>query len=452
MAAGYEMPNWIQPPDLAGQYARGLQLGQQAAMEQQRLQQQQMQSEREHMLETQRLQISKAYQDQQIQLRQQELKQSQAELKIKTDEAGRRLAAQQQYQQWLGTGGDPVTGLLRFGPAMGDVGAGYGQLAREERMKSMVRPPPGVETFDVEGQPTSFLHYTQPTGTEEFRQIRPGTENTVTNKRAAAQVRQMEREEQRLRTQLDKEAELVDLTAPDAELNARKKADKARYLKMQQDADDLRERVDAYYDTGEVPTPAARPAPPTGPAAAAPGAAAGGIKIIAIRPKQAAPASPAAPTVPAPIPSVVGGLAPIAPQGMGGPVAPPAAAPIAAPSVPGAPFLPGSISQVTPPRSSLPTTAPGPLFESGLTANTAAYGSAVRTAQDKLRKAFADLKPVDLVAAAKRLGESNIAWSPEQGIFFAPSMGGLFSNSINREDLESRLTQMATEKNLNPLQ
>src|SRR5881394_931136 len=104
--AEYSMPNWIRPPDIAEQYARGLQLGQQAASEQQRLQFQQIQAERDHMLETQRMQITKSYQDQQIQLRQQELKQEQDKINIQTQDAARRLAAYQKFQAAVQGGED----------------------------------------------------------------------------------------------------------------------------------------------------------------------------------------------------------------------------------------------------------------------------------------------------------------------------------------------------------
>jgi hypothetical protein len=455
VADGYTMPNWIRPPDVVGDYLSGLQLGQQAASEQQRLQAQQIQAERDHMLEQQRLQISKAYQDQQIQIRQQELKQQQAELNIKTQDAARKIAAQQAYQQWLTSGGpngqpgDPVTGLLKFGPAMGDVGTGYGQLAREERMKNMVRPPPGIESFDVNGQPTSFLHYTQPTGTEEYRQIQKGTADAQVNKRAAMEVRQMEHQINALQSALDKtdDLTLAALDVPEAQRNPMQKIAAKRYEDAKGRLEALQERVDEYYVTGEIQPPAAAPAEPPAPATAPAAPTAGGVKVISIRPKSAAaPTAPSAPYVRSPMEfGVINPRLPIS--------APAAAAPpAAAPSVPGPAFLPRVPAAPPPEVSNIPSSPPKPLFESDLTPNTAAYGAAVRSSQEKLRKAFTDLKPVDLVKAAKRLGIQNIAWNPDQGIFFAPSLGGLFSNSINREDLEAKLAQMATEKNLNPLQ
>jgi hypothetical protein len=143
--AEYAMPNWIRPPDIAEQYARGLQLGQQAASEQQRLQFQQIQAERDHMLETQRMQITKAYQDQQIQLRQQELKQEQDKINIQTQDAARRLDAYQKFQSAVQGGEDTVGAALKYLPGAGESLGGVGTLAaafeREKRMRGAVGEP-----------------------------------------------------------------------------------------------------------------------------------------------------------------------------------------------------------------------------------------------------------------------------------------------------------------------
>jgi hypothetical protein len=143
MAESYPIPNWIRPPnDIAGDYLRGLSIGSQISSEQQRLQQsaattsaelsmKQQLAEQQHMQEQQRMEIEKSYHQQQIGLQQQELEQKQQVIQLKTQDAARQLQAQTGYQQFVAGGGDPVEGLLKFGPQMGENMAGYGSLAKD---------------------------------------------------------------------------------------------------------------------------------------------------------------------------------------------------------------------------------------------------------------------------------------------------------------------------------
>ncbi len=118
MAVSYQIPPWIKAPDLAGDYARGVQLGQAAAQESQRLQMQQEENQRAHLMEQQRLQVDKAYKDQQLTMQKQELDQATQLNQIKINEAARSLDARNKYQQFIQGGGDPSAGLLKFGPSM----------------------------------------------------------------------------------------------------------------------------------------------------------------------------------------------------------------------------------------------------------------------------------------------------------------------------------------------
>ncbi len=131
MAVNYQLPPWIKAPDLAGDYARGLQLGQQAAQESQRLQMQQEENQRSHLMEQQRLQVDKAYKDQQLALDKQKVDQAAQLAQIKVNESARALDSQKKYTDFVNAGGSPLEGLLKFGPTM-DSGslAGLSSLAK----------------------------------------------------------------------------------------------------------------------------------------------------------------------------------------------------------------------------------------------------------------------------------------------------------------------------------
>jgi len=157
--AEYPFPNWIRPPDIADEYARGLQIGQQAASEQQRLQMQQEESQRQHLFEQQKLNVQKAYQDQQLAMQKQELEQATKLNALKTQDAAARLAAQQQYQQWVNSGGDPTEGLMRFGPQMGETMSGYAGLAKDITQQRHPFVPHEIQVGDQRLMQTSQNAY-----------------------------------------------------------------------------------------------------------------------------------------------------------------------------------------------------------------------------------------------------------------------------------------------------
>lgn len=127
----YQFPPWIKAPDIAAEYQAGLQIGQQAAFEQQRLQMQQEESQRQHLMDEQRLQVEKSFRDQQLSMQKQELDQATQLNAIKTQDAAQRLAAQKAYTDFVNAGGDPTEGLLKFGPAMGETMSGYAGLVKD---------------------------------------------------------------------------------------------------------------------------------------------------------------------------------------------------------------------------------------------------------------------------------------------------------------------------------
>ena len=131
MAVQYQIPPWIQAPDIAQEFSRGVQIGQQAAFEQQRLQMQQEENQRAHLMEQQRLEVEKSYRDQELAMRKQQLDQAAKLNALKVQDAARQLTAQKAYADFVTAGGDPTEGLLKFGPAMGESMAGYAGLAKD---------------------------------------------------------------------------------------------------------------------------------------------------------------------------------------------------------------------------------------------------------------------------------------------------------------------------------
>lgn len=121
----YPYPNWIQPPDLAGEYARGAQLG----LEQSRMQMQAEENQRAHLMEQQRLEVEKAYKDQQLAMQKQELDQATQLNKLKIQDAAQRMSAQKAYQDFVNAGGDPTEGMLKFGMQLGLDSSGFYNLA-----------------------------------------------------------------------------------------------------------------------------------------------------------------------------------------------------------------------------------------------------------------------------------------------------------------------------------
>lgn len=121
----YAYPNWIVPPDLAGEYARGAQLG----MEQSRMQMQAEENQRAHLMEQQRLEVEKAYKDQQLAMQKQELDQATKINQIKIQDAAQRMSAQKAYQDFVNAGGDPTEGMLKYGMQLGLDSSGFYNLA-----------------------------------------------------------------------------------------------------------------------------------------------------------------------------------------------------------------------------------------------------------------------------------------------------------------------------------
>lgn len=110
-----QLPPWIRAADTPAYYTRGLGLGLQAAQEQNRVNQAQQQM----ALEAQRAAVNQELARQELALREQETASERELAQAKIEEAARRYSAQQQYQQRVSGGEDPMAVMMELGPQMG---------------------------------------------------------------------------------------------------------------------------------------------------------------------------------------------------------------------------------------------------------------------------------------------------------------------------------------------
>lgn len=121
---------WLRPADSAGAYAKGYGLGQQSgqaqaqiAMERARLQEasnrtaveialRQQQLERESMVDQQKLEVAKAYHEQQASLKNQELEMKQQALQEKVKQAAQQQMQMERFRQAIARGDDPALATL----------------------------------------------------------------------------------------------------------------------------------------------------------------------------------------------------------------------------------------------------------------------------------------------------------------------------------------------------
>lgn len=168
----YTMPNWIRPPDIASEYAKGVAIGQQAAQESQRLAMQQEENQRQHLMEQQRLQVEKSFKDQQLSMQKQELDQATQLNALKVRETAGYLDARAKYNQCIQSGGNAADCLFKYGPGM-DAGtlSGYASLIKMNQPAFV--PSEQTTTQGTRTIQTSPGHYQvikppkQPTSAEE---------------------------------------------------------------------------------------------------------------------------------------------------------------------------------------------------------------------------------------------------------------------------------------------
>ncbi|HTQ49256.1 MAG TPA: hypothetical protein VMJ12_01000 [Candidatus Acidoferrales bacterium] len=173
-----ELPSWLRAPDVAGDYARGLQIGASVreakarlAQEQQefaiRTQIQSQQNQQQHNLEQQRIAVANAYRQEQIALRQQQLDEVKAVNDQKTANAARQFAARQEWQKgFAAIDADPTktdaekdaaktSFTMRLAPMMGMPGTEAASMLRDMRPAKPVVP----SSVEDEGD---FLKITNP--------------------------------------------------------------------------------------------------------------------------------------------------------------------------------------------------------------------------------------------------------------------------------------------------
>lgn len=145
------LPPWIRGANPASFAAEGLRIGDSEAAEgaSQRdrlaeiaLRQQQIGSEAGQASQRLQLQQQDAAASQEAQ--QQEIQMRQQELERQATASAQKYQAQQAYAQFIAGGGDPIQGILKFGPMMGqqtDVAAGI----RAEQQQQQRMTPPSVQ-------------------------------------------------------------------------------------------------------------------------------------------------------------------------------------------------------------------------------------------------------------------------------------------------------------------
>lgn len=146
----YTLPPWIRPPgDLASAYISAYRAGAATAEAQARLnvqaneqaQQFAVQEQRLHqqnLLDQQQLQVSKAFHEASIGIKQQELAQTQQRIALTAQSAAEKLAGQAQYQK-LRAGGMSATEALLATPSLFPSGAGLASIANAQERQAQLK-------------------------------------------------------------------------------------------------------------------------------------------------------------------------------------------------------------------------------------------------------------------------------------------------------------------------
>lgn len=185
--AEYPIAPWLHPADTVGPYVQGLHLGAQLQQERQRLAQQaneaavraemqQQQMQQESLQAQQRLEVQKAAQQQQVALKQQELAQHQQTIQMATEQAARKYAALQAYQQEIAQpGADPLKAILKYGPAMGQQASPEAAAIRAQQMAARQGPGglPNVPVMKLGKSQEEFAMFPRPSGSG-FQPVRLG--------------------------------------------------------------------------------------------------------------------------------------------------------------------------------------------------------------------------------------------------------------------------------------
>lgn len=232
------IPPWLIPADPAQHYARGIALGlqgsqQQAeqAIAQQRIAAAQAQAQQEMLVSQQRMAVQQQLAEQEAALKGQELGMEQEAIAAKIEEAGRREAAQREYQSRVAGGEDPMNVLLEMGPLMGSQQTAEAAVIRarmQAEKEKTVLPP---QRFDL-GQGLGGVWNPQ---TGAFQLTLPKGQMTEYQRRTL-----VDRASKQLETLSQANPDLA-LEAPDKSWSDRRKA---AYLSGRKTVDSLQKRID----------------------------------------------------------------------------------------------------------------------------------------------------------------------------------------------------------------
>jgi hypothetical protein len=276
----FEFAPWIKPPDsIAKSFAQGLGIAADVQNQRAQLQQRQDEEAQRTQLERQRLAQEQQYRQQQYGISQQELMQSQQLNQLKIQDAQRRFAAQQQYQQDLASGVDPLKAIMKNFPGTDESMTGYGQLARQMQLQKQMSAPAKPITFKdpVSGKDVSYLQsYTAEGAPHYQRMIEPP--DTMTKSMMLQQSNYLREQLRQLRAAQIKATSdplyQMSLTKPESELNATAKESIQEVKDRQQEISDLEAQLNGIYsETGAPPLKTTTPSPTK------PGA---GFKVISI--------------------------------------------------------------------------------------------------------------------------------------------------------------------------
>lgn len=148
--ASYPLPPWLQPrgTDPASAFISAFHAGASVAGERARLQMQaqefstklavqQQQLEQESMRREQQLEITKAYHQAEVGLKQQQLDQAQQRVNLSAKTAAERFAAQREYDGLVQSGTSPDEAALKVGPRLFGSMSGFGAVANAVRERKM---------------------------------------------------------------------------------------------------------------------------------------------------------------------------------------------------------------------------------------------------------------------------------------------------------------------------
>ena len=161
MPASLPSAPWLNPPDVAGSYLHGAQIGAEQsriAQEDQKIQIQSQQAQQQMLQEQQRINIEHQYKQQQMALQKQDLEQAKQMNQIKTQEAARQAQARLQFESAVKGGMNPQQAFAQFGPSMMESAAGLGSFYASQA-KQQAPAPKWMAGDPATGMPGHFEDY-----------------------------------------------------------------------------------------------------------------------------------------------------------------------------------------------------------------------------------------------------------------------------------------------------